>query len=163
MVKKFDGSKNRKAHGRLPITIELEKLIIQFAEENPSWGYDRIADALSNLSHKVSDRPVGNILKRNGIPPVPDRNKDATWATFIKKHQNNTAACDFITTKVITPAGLVTYYILFFIHHSNRKVYKAGITPHPNKEWMKQMARNITMANVGFLSNYKYLIHDRDS
>jgi integrase-like protein len=28
---------------------------------------------------------------------------------------------------------------------------------------MKQIARNITMADWGFLSNCKYLIHDRDS
>jgi Integrase core domain len=28
---------------------------------------------------------------------------------------------------------------------------------------MKQVARNITMADWGFLSNCKYLIHDRDS
>jgi putative transposase len=106
---------------------------------------------------------VGNVLKRNRIPPTPGRNKNTTWAAFIKKHQDIIAACDFFTTEIITPVGLVTYYILFFIHLSSRKVHIAGITPHPNEEWMKQMARNVTMADCGFLSNCKYLIHDRDS
>jgi putative transposase len=43
VVKKFDGSSYRKTFGRPPISLELEKLILRFAEENPSWGYDRIA------------------------------------------------------------------------------------------------------------------------
>ena len=163
VAKKFDGSSYRKSHGRPPINVELEKLIIQFAEENSSWGYDRITGALSNLGYKVSDQTVGNVLKRNGILPEPERSKDTTWATFIKRHQNVIAACDFFTTEVITPAGLMTYYVLIFIHLGSRKVHIAGITPHPNEEWMKQMARNVTMADVGFLSNCNYLIHDRDS
>ena len=57
----------------------------------------------------------------------------------------------------------MTYFVLFFIHLSSRKVHIAGITPHPNEEWMRQIARNVTMADYGFLSNCKYLIHDRDS
>lgn len=47
VAKKFDGSKNRKKVGRPRIDHELESLIIQFAEENPSWGYDRIVGALT--------------------------------------------------------------------------------------------------------------------
>lgn len=70
VAKKFDGSFYRKKYGRPPISIELEKLIVRFAEENPGWGYDRIAGALSNLGYKVSDRTVGNVLKHNGIPPA---------------------------------------------------------------------------------------------
>jgi hypothetical protein len=34
--------------------------------------------------------------------------------------------------------GLVTYYVLFFIHLESRKVNIAGVTVHPNEEWMKQ-------------------------
>lgn len=163
VAKKFDGSKFRKTFGRPPINLELEHLIVSFAEENPGWGYDRIAGALSNLGYKVSDRTVGNVLKRNGILPAPDRDQDTTWATFIRNHQDVIAACDFFTTQVITPIGLMTYYVLFFIHIGSRKLHIAGITPYPNKEWMKQMARNVTMDEWGFLFNCKYLIHDRDS
>jgi len=42
-------------------------------------------------------------------------------------------------------------------------VHIAGMTLHPNENWMKQIARNVTMADWGFLSNCKYLIHDRDT
>ena len=34
--------------------------------------------------------------------------------------------------------------------------------PHPDQRWMVQMARNVTMAEWGFLSWGQYLIHDRD-
>ena len=101
VAKKFDGSSYRKTFGRAPICSEIEKLIIQFAEANPSWGYDRISGALSNLGHKVSDQTIGNVLKRNGIPPVPERNKDTTWATFIKRHQNVLAVSTFLTWRDI--------------------------------------------------------------
>jgi len=137
VAKKFDGSKFRKKAGRPRIDHELEALVIRFVEENPSWGYDRIVGALSNLGYDVSDQTVGNILKKNGIPPVPNRTQDTTWATFIKKHQNVLATCDFFTAEVITPVGLITYYVLFFIHIGSRKVRIAGVTPNPNEEWMK--------------------------
>ena len=110
VAKKFDGSKFRKYPGRPRINRKLESLIIKFAEENPSWGYDRIAGSLSNLGYKVSDQTVGNILKINGIPPAPTREQDTTWSMFIKNHQDVIAACDFFTTEVITPVGLITYY-----------------------------------------------------
>ncbi len=117
----------------------------------------------SNLGHEVSDQTVGNILKKNGIPPAPNRTQETTWSKFIKNHQDVIAACDFFTTAVITPAGLITYYALFFIHIGSRKVHIAGITPHPNENWMKQIARNVTMTDWGFLEDCRYLIHDRDT
>jgi putative transposase len=40
VAKKLDGSKFRKKVGRPRIDHELETLIIQFVEDNPSWGYD---------------------------------------------------------------------------------------------------------------------------
>ena len=58
---------------------------------------------------------------------------------------------------------LVTYYVLFFIHLESRRVEIAGITPHPNEAWMKQIARNVTMDEWGFLERCRYLIHDRDT
>ena len=57
----------------------------------------------------------------------------------------------------------VTYYVLFFIHLECRRVEVAGITRHPNEAWMKQIARNVTVDEWGFLENCQYLIHDRDT
>jgi hypothetical protein len=45
----------------------VEALVVRMARENAGWGYDRIVGALTNLSHHLSGRTVGNILRRRGI------------------------------------------------------------------------------------------------
>jgi hypothetical protein len=51
----------------------VEALIVCIAQENSSWGYDRIAGALANLGHHVSDQTIASILKRHCIAPPPRR------------------------------------------------------------------------------------------
>jgi transposase InsO family protein len=162
MAEKFDGSQQRKPLGRPKIDPELEALVVQMAQENRSWGYDRMVGALANLGHTLSDQTVGNILKRHGIPPVPERQTMTAWKEFIRTHMDVLVATDFFTAEVWTLGGLVTYYVLFFIHLGSRKVHIAGMTPHPHEAWMMQTARNLTMEQWGFLSPGQYLIHDRD-
>lgn len=135
---------------------------MRLARENLGWGYDRIVGALANLGHRLSDETVGNILRRHGIPPAPQRKQDTTWKEFIRSHLEVLAGTDFFTVEVLTLRGLVTFYVLFFIHLESRKVEVAGITPHPNERWMRQIARNVTMEEWGFLENYTYVLHDRD-
>jgi len=160
---KFDGSKSRRYPGRPRIDDEIEQLVVRMTKENSDWGYDRIVGALANLGDTISDETVGNILRRNGIPPAPERKQSTAWKDFICAHLAVLAATDFFTVEVLTLRGLVTYYVLFFIHLESRRVEVAGITPHPNERWMKQIARNVTMDEWGFLSNCRYLIHDRDT
>jgi transposase InsO family protein len=162
VAQKFDGSKQRKPPGRPRIDQELEALVVRMARENRSWGYDRIVGALANLGYTVSDQTVGNILKRHGLPPAPERKTTTTWKELIRTHMDVLVATDFFTAEVWTRVGLITYYVLFFIHLASRKVHVAGVTPHPDKCWMVQIARNITMEQWGFLSAGQYLIHDRD-
>jgi len=163
IAQKFDGSQQRKTPGRPPIDPELEALVVRMAQENRSWGYDRIVGALANLGYTVSDQTVGNILKRHGLAPASERKTTTTWKEFIRTHMDILVATDFFTAEVWTTAGLVTYYVLFFLHLASRKVYVAGMTPHPDERWMVQIARNFTMAEWGFLETGQYLIHDRDS
>ena len=49
VAKKFDGSKARTYPGRPPVAPDVVKPVVQMARENPSWGYDRIVGALSNV------------------------------------------------------------------------------------------------------------------
>src|SRR5450759_231178 len=51
----------------------------------------------------------------------------------------------------LTLRGLVTYYVLFFIHLESRKVDIAGITVHPDQPLMQQMSRNVSMEGCGTL------------
>jgi len=140
----FDGSKQRRSPGRPRISSEIEDVVIRLARDNSGWGYDRIVGALANLGHQVSDQTVGNILRRHGIEPVPERSKTTTWKEFIRRHMDVLAGTDFFTVEVLTWRGLVTYYVLFFIHLDSRRVSIAGITDHPDACWMRQIGRNAT-------------------
>ena len=163
IARKFDGSKSRRYPGRPRIDHEIEQWVVRMAQDNSDWGYDRIVGAMANLGYRLSDQTVGNILQRHGVPPAPERKRTTTWADFIRAHMAVLAGTDFFTAEVLTLRGLVTYYVLFFIHLDSRKVEVSGLTPHPNERWMKQIARNVTMDDWGFLNNCRYLIHDRDT
>jgi transposase len=163
IARKFDGSKSRRYLGRPRIDDEIEQWVVRMAKENSDWGYDRIVGAMANLGYRLSDQTVGNILHRNGITPAPARKRTTTWADFIRVHMAVLAGTDFFSVEVLTLRGLVTYYVLFFIRLESRRVEVAGITQHPNEAWMKQIARNVTMDEWGFLDNCSYLIHDRDT
>ena len=150
----------------------MEQLIVRMAGENRDWGYDRIAGdwgydrivgALANLGYMISDQTVGNVLQRHALPPAPERKRTTTWPVFIRTHLALLAGTDFFTAEVLTLRGLVTYYVLFFIHLESRRVDIAGITIHPGELWMKQIARNVTMEGCGTLRDCRYLLHDRDT
>ena len=162
IAQKFDGSGNRRSVGRPKVDKTLEDLVVCLAKENRRWGYDRIVGVLAELGYTISDQTVGNILKRHGILPAPERKKTTTWKEFIRTHRALLVATDFFSAEVWTMNGLVTYYVLFFIHVESRQVHIAGMTPHPNEQWMMQIARNETMDKWGFLKPGQYLIHDRD-
>jgi putative transposase len=121
------------------------------------------AGALANLAHKVSDQTVGNVLRRHGISPASQRKRTTTWAAFIRVHLAVLAGTDFFSVEVFTLRGLVTYYMLFFIHLETRRVDIAGITLHTAERWMQQIARNATMEGVGAIQGCRYLLHDRDT
>jgi transposase InsO family protein len=159
---KWDYTNRRKSAGRPKLEQEIVDLALRFAKDNPSWGYDRIAGALGNLGHTVSDTSVGNILKAYGIEPAPDRKQSTSWKAFLKAHWDMLSAIDFTTVEVWTKGGLVTFYLLFVIDIKTRRVHFAGCTTSPNEVWMKQIARNIS-GFAGFLNGEHYLLMDRDT
>ncbi len=163
VAEKWDYSDRRKSVGRPPISKDIVDLILRFAKENPTWGYDRIQGELANVGHQLSDQTVGNVLKQHGIEPAPDRKRQTTWATFLKAHWDVLAAIDFTTVEVWTKSGLVTFYLLFVMELKTRRVHFAGCTTNPHEAWMKQTARELTNCEDGFLNGKKHLIMDRDS
>jgi hypothetical protein len=48
--------------GRPKIPPELEALVIQFARENPRWGYDRIEGELVKLGYTIDRSTIRNLL-----------------------------------------------------------------------------------------------------
>jgi transposase InsO family protein len=164
VAQKFDSSQKRNTLGRPPVSNEIEALVLQMANDNPTWGYRRIQDALANLGHRVDKITLHSILRRHHIDPAPKRRQGGmSWSQFLKMHWEMLAATDFFTAEVATWHGIVTYYVLVVMELKTRRVHLAGITPHPNEAFMMQCARQLTNPVDGFLLDKQYLIHHRDT
>jgi putative transposase len=147
--------------GRPGIMIEIRRLIVGMAEDNPSWGYCRIQGTLKQLGHRVARSTIAKTLKEHGVKPAPDR--PTSWRTFLKSHAEVIAAADFFTTEIWTAGGLVTHYTVFLIDIATRAVHIAGTTTNPDGSFMAQVGRNLTDCGDGFLISRRFLIIDRDS
>ena len=163
IARKWDHSITRQSIGRPRVRQQIVDLALRFAQENPTWGYDRIQGALANVGYHISDTTVGNILKAHGIEPAPDRERRTTWSTFLKAHWDSISAADFTAVEVWTRSGLVTFYILVVMHLKTRHIEIAGATPHPNSEWMQQVGRNLTDYVDGFFRLSTHVLLDRDT
>src|SRR4029453_3859446 len=142
------------------VVLEIRRLVVRMAVENPTWGYTRIQGALKNVGHRVGRSTIRRILKAAGVPPVPQR--PTSWDTFLKAHWGVIAGADFFTTELWTWRGLVTYYTVFVIDLASRRVQILGSTPHPEALFMEQIVRTLTMAQDGVVDTPTTLICDRD-
>jgi len=161
VAQKYDGSKVRRL-GRPRTEAKIARLVVRMARENPSWGYTRIRGALRNLGHEIGRNTIKRILAANSIEPATTRRKGMSWETFLRVHWGAIAAGDFFTVEALTRVGLIRFLVFFVIDLESRRVKIAGIAPDPDGRWMKQMARNLTDAEDGFVVGTRYLIHDRD-
>jgi transposase len=148
----------KKATSRRGVLAEIRHLVRQMAEENLTWGYTRIQGALKNVGHRVGRSTVARILRAEGIPPVPER--PTSWQTFLRAHWGEIVGADFFTTEVWTWRGLVTFYTVFVIELSSRRVQILGSTRYPDEGFMRQVARTLTVADGNV---YRVLICDRDA
>jgi putative transposase len=138
---KFDGSKHRSYPGRPRIQPEVEALVVRFARENSGWGYDRIAGALANLGHDISDQTAtycggtASLPLRSGARRRPGRTSSRHILRF----------CPGLTSsllEVLTWRGLATYYVLFVIQLETRRVTLAGFTRHRPRSGCNRLLAN---------------------
>ena len=146
-----------RAPGRPPTAVELRRLTLRLATENPTWGYRRIHGELAGLGHRLAASTVWQILKSAGVDPAPARS-EVTWSQFLRSQA--AVACDFATIETVTLRRL---YVLFFIDIGTRTVYFAGITDHPTGDWTTQAARNLLLQHGHQLADAQALVRDRAS
>ena len=74
----------RSRPGRPPIPLKIQSLIRRMANENPSWGEERIAnELLLKLGIQVSPRTVSKYLPKR---PTRRPRRDMRWSTFLRLH-----------------------------------------------------------------------------
>jgi hypothetical protein len=165
VAKKFDGSDKRNPPHIKRITKDIESEIVRIAQEDLDAGYGKIVGYLEDLGISFSKTTIAKILKKHGIDPAPKRKHDTTWKNFIKRHMDVMWGCDFFTQEVWTLNGLVTYYVLVFIHLGSRKLEIAGVTEHPATSWTTNRARGF-MYDADLVpekANMRLLLHDKGS
>src|SRR5882762_1196814 len=140
--------------GRPPIPPELQGLIRRIANENPSWGEERIAnELLLKIGIRVSPRTVNKYLPRR---PRGRPRGDLRWSTFLRLHAQGIIACDFF---VAVTATFRLLYVFVVIEHHSRRLIHCNVTAHPSAAWTLQQLREA----IGFEERHQYLLHDRDS
>jgi putative transposase len=140
--------------GRPPIPLKIQALIRRMANENPSWGEERIAnELLLKLGIQVSRRPVSKYLPKR---PTRRPRRDMRWSTFLRLHAQWIIACDFF---VAVTATFQLLYVFVVIEHCSRRLIHCNVTAHPSAAWTLQQLREA----IGLQDRYEYLLHDRDS
>ena len=134
-------------------------MILQLAQENPRWGYQRIRGELLKLEHQPSTTAIRSLLRRHGVPPAP-RRAGVSWRAFLRAHAAGVLACDFVTVETLR---LPTLFVLFFIELQTRRVFVAGCTEHPSAAWVTQQARNLAWHWDKEDRRPALVIHDRDA
>ena len=127
-----DISEPPKSIGRPRVDQEIEDWVLRMARENRSWGYDRIQGGLKHLGYTISDQTVGNILKRHGISPAPERKKTVSWRKFIRSHWDVLVTTGFFNSEVWNGLGQIISFLLNLIHfisHSIQSVRGARYQP----------------------------------
>ncbi len=139
--------------GRPPIPPDLQALICRIANENLSWGEERIAnELLLKIGIHVSPRTVNKYLPRR---PRGRPRGDLRWKTFLRLHAQGIIACDFF---VAVTATFRLLYVFVVIEHRSRRLIHYNVTTHPSAAWTLQQLREV----VGYGDRYRFLIHDRD-
>jgi putative transposase len=106
--------------GRPPIPPELQVLIRRMADENPSWGEERIAnELLLKLGLRVSPRTIRKYLPKVPSAPAGYRRRDQRWSTFLKNHAAAIIACDFC---IVASATFRLLYAFVVMEHASRRL-----------------------------------------
>src|SRR5262249_22902901 len=139
--------------GRPPLERSLRELLVRLAEENPRWGYKRIAGELKGLGVGVSATSVRKVLLEAGLQPAPERGH-SSWRMFLRAQAASMLACDFLTVET---AFVQRIYVLFFISLATRRIEYAACTPNPDGRWVAQQARNLMM-RFGDQQPFRFLV-----
>ncbi|HPG70371.1 MAG TPA: integrase core domain-containing protein [Candidatus Hydrogenedentes bacterium] len=154
-----------KRAGRPRIPMATVNLVLRMAQENARWGYRRIVGEFKKLGIRISSSTVKKILKGSGVHPAPDKGfkKPAVpWTTFVHAHMDSMVGCDFFTKRIYTLRGVLTAYLLVFVHLGSRKVYCSPATFNPTGDWVMQQTRNANMWLDDMGVKPRFVIHDRD-
>jgi putative transposase len=108
--------------GRPPIPPRIQALIRRMANENPSWGEERIAnELLVKLDVQVSPRTVSKYIPKR---PMRRPRGDMRWSRFLRLHAQGIIAC----SRQDKPGKGGSY-----VGSGNHSMESSGFDSHPEK------------------------------
>ena len=140
-----------KRSGRPPLLKGLVDLIQRIAQENRTWGAERIRGELLKLGIRVAKSTILRYIRLVRKPVSPDQ----TWLTFLHNHAPEIWACDFLQTFDLFFRALFVFVI---VELDSRRVVHFAVTRHPTDAWVAQQLREATPFGV----KPRFLIRDRD-
>jgi transposase InsO family protein len=144
-----------KRRGRPRIPPEVQQLIAEMAQRNPTWGEERIAaEFLLQLGIRVSPRTVRRYMPDDtGSQRGPSSQR---WMTFVRNHAQGILACDFF---VAITATFRVFYVFVVLEVGTRRIAHFNVTAHPTADWTLQQFREVITGEAP----YRFVVHDRDS
>jgi len=124
--------KSRSA-GRPRVPVEVRKLIGEMAENNPTWGEERIADELL-LKIGIQISP-GTVRRYMPTAPKQPRMTSQRWMTFVQNHAKAIIACDFF---IVVTATFRLVYVFVIMEVGSRRILHFNATLQPAAAWTLQ-------------------------
>lgn len=145
-----------KGPGRPPVPENIVDLILDMKRSNLLWGALRISQELKLMRISLHKKTISNILKENGFSTPPMKHQPPTWEALLAEGKEVWAMdfCNIIDLK------LFQIYIIGIINIHSREIVWQAITIHPDREWILQQFKNISINGTPFP---RYLIIDNDS
>src|SRR6266849_9494567 len=148
----------RRGPGRPGLDPELQKLILQMAKDNPSWGCVRVRGELLKLGHRVSATAIHRLNRRTRIGPAPWRSR-YTWKAFLRAQASAIVLTDFLSVDTVL---LKRLYVLLYMELATRRVIWFAVTDRPDAAWVTQQARNVRWELNQLGATARFVIHDHD-
>ncbi len=104
---------------------------------------------------------VSDILRRNGLPPSPER-LGLTWRELLARHADILLCAHIFTKEIWTLCGLRRAYVFFVLHLRIRTILLAKVTFSPDSGWLEQQVRNVLWECEERGIQPRFLLHDRD-
>jgi putative transposase len=143
--------------GRPPLSGEVGELVVRLARENPRWGDRRICGELRKLGFRVSPTSIRRLLAQARLEPAPRRSARAGVSSCGRRRR--------ASSPVISSQSRLSCFVASMCcsssRTSSRRVWLAGCTRNPTREWVSRQARNL---GLNFSDQrIRFLIRDRDS
>ena len=145
-------SRRKGKKGRESLADDTVTLIKNMAQENRTWGAERIRGDLLKLGVKVAKSTIQKYINQVRSP-VPTKQ---TWATFLRNHSKDIWAVDFLQTYDLF---LRVIFVFVVIELGSRRLVHFGVTRSPNDACLAQQLREATPFGDG----PRFLIRDNDN